>query len=110
MEPAVIARTNFASMYWTMAQQLAHATANGAVTRPGDLFASGTISGEEPGSYGSFIELTWRGERPITLPNGETRAFLNDGDEITLRGWCEKPGERRIGFGTARGRIVAAGP
>jgi fumarylacetoacetase len=107
MEPAIVTRTNFAQMYWTMEQQLAHATANGASTRPGDLFASGTISGDEPGSYGSFIETTWRGERPIVLPNGESRAFLNDGDEITLRGWCEKPGERRIGFGTARGRVVA---
>jgi fumarylacetoacetase len=106
--PAIVSRTTFGGMYWNAAQQLAHATSNGALTRPGDLFASGTISGSEPGSYGSLIELTWRGERPISLPGGETRSFLQDGDEIALRGWCERPGRRRIGFGTARGRIVAA--
>ena len=108
LEPQVISRTNFSAMYWSMAQQLAHATANGAIARPGDLFASGTISGTAPDSYGSLIELTWRGQKPIALESGETRAFLLDGDEITLRGWCEKPGARRIGFGKARGRIVAA--
>jgi fumarylacetoacetase len=102
---SVIARTNFARLYWTIAQQLAHATSNGALARPGDLFASGTISGSAPDSYGSLIELTWRGERPIRLPDGEKRGFLEDGDEITLRGWCEKSGTRRIGFGTARGTI-----
>ncbi len=100
-----ISRTNFSGMYWNPAQQLAHATVNGARTRAGDLFASGTISGPTPESYGSLIELTWRGERPIELPDGERRAFLSDGDEITLRGWCEKRGARRIGFGAARGRI-----
>ena len=103
--PYTISRTNFRSMYWNAAQQLAHATVNGARTRAGDLFASGTISGATPDSYGSLIELTWRGERPIELPNGERRAFLADGDEITLRGWCEKKNARRIGFGVARGRI-----
>jgi fumarylacetoacetase len=106
--PHVISRTNFSGMYWNMAQQLAHATVNGAVTRPGDLFASGTISGATPEGYGSLIELTWRGQRPIALSGGESRAFLLDGDEVTLRGWCEKPGARRIGFGAACGRIVAA--
>ncbi|MBV8284965.1 MAG: fumarylacetoacetase [Candidatus Eremiobacteraeota bacterium] len=103
-----ISRTTFARMYWSVAQQLAHATSNGALTRTGDLFASGTISGPDPGTYGSLIELTWRGERPIELPNGETRTFLQDGDEVTLRGWCERRGARRIGFGAARGRIVPA--
>jgi fumarylacetoacetase len=93
-----------------MAQQLAHATVNGAQTRVGDLFASGTISGTSPDSYGSLIELTWRGERQIDLGDGETRAFLQDGDEITLRGWCEKPGVRRIGFGTACGTVAGAPP
>ncbi len=108
-QPAkVISRTNFAGMYWNFAQQLAHATANGAIARAGDLFASGTISGPDAGSEGSLIEMTWRGERPIALPNGETRAFLQDGDEIALHGWCERPGARRIGFGVARGRIAAA--
>lgn len=110
IEPFEISRTNFRSMYWSMAQQLAHATANGAVARTGDLFASGTISGSRPDSYGSLIELTWRGSNPIALPSGETRAFLQDGDEVTLRGWCERPGARRIGLGEARGRIVPAVP
>ncbi|HKU81321.1 MAG TPA: fumarylacetoacetase, partial [Candidatus Tumulicola sp.] len=105
--PFQISRTNFRTMYWSMAQQLAHATANGAVARAGDLFASGTISGSAPDSYGSLIELTWRGSNPIALPSGETRTFLQDGDEVTLRGWCERPGARRIGFGHARGRIAA---
>jgi fumarylacetoacetase len=108
--PRRISRTTFAGMYWSMAQQLAHATVNGARTRAGDLFASGTISGTSPDSYGSLIELAWRGERPIDLGNGETRAFLQDGDEVVLRGWCEKPGARRIGFGTARGTILGAPP
>ncbi|HTX58817.1 MAG TPA: fumarylacetoacetase [Verrucomicrobiae bacterium] len=108
LAPQVISRTSAAGLYWSVAQQLAHATCNGASTRPGDLFASGTISGSQPGSEGSLIELTWRGERPIKLPDGEKRAFLEDGDEIVLRGWCERPGVARIGFGTARGRIVAA--
>jgi fumarylacetoacetase len=106
LAPQTISETSFAGMYWSVAQQLAHATANGAVARPGDLFASGTISGAAAGTQGSLIELTWNGERPIELPGGERRAFLEGGDEITLRGWCERPGARRIGFGAARGRIV----
>jgi fumarylacetoacetase len=104
--PERISRTTFRDMYWNVAQQLAHATVNGAVARPGDLFASGTISGSHQGTQGSLIELTWNGERPIELPDGEKRGFLEDGDEVTLRGWCEKPGARRIGFGTARGTII----
>ncbi len=106
--PATISRTSFRDMYWNVAQQLAHATANGATARPGDLFASGTISGASQGSQGSLIELTWNGERPIELPDGETRRFLDDGDEVVLRGWCERQGARRIGFGAARGRIEPA--
>jgi fumarylacetoacetase len=105
---ARISHTRYRDVYWNVAQQLAHATVNGAVTRPGDLFASGTISGSSPGTQGSLIELTWNGERPLRLPNGEERAFLEDGDEVTLRGWCEKAGARRIGFGSARGRIIPA--
>ncbi|HEY1867416.1 MAG TPA: fumarylacetoacetase [Candidatus Cybelea sp.] len=103
-----ISQTTFREMYWNVAQQLAHATVNGAVARPGDLFASGTISGSAPGTQGSLIELTWNGARAIELPDGEKRAFLEDGDEITLRAWCEKPGARRIGFGAARGIITPA--
>lgn len=106
--PHVISQTTSSNLYWSVAQQLAHATSNGAQTRAGDLFASGTISGTSPGSYGSLIELTWRGERPIALPNGEKRTFLQDGDAIIMRGWCERAGARRIGFGSARGEIVRA--
>lgn len=110
VQPKTIARTSFRDMYWNVAQQLAHATINGAVTRPGDLFASGTISGASPDTQGSLIELSWNGTRPIELPNGEKRSFLEDGDEIRLRGWCDRPGARRIGFGAARGRIEPATP
>ena len=103
-----ISQTTFRDMYWNVAQQLAHATANGAITRPGDLFASGTISGSAPGTQGSLIELTWNGERPLRLRSGEARSFLEDGDEVILRGWCESAAARRIGFGEARGRIEPA--
>ena len=106
--PQIISRTNFRELYWNVAQQLAHATVNGARTRAGDLYASGTISGPKPESRGSLIELAWRGEQPIQLAGGEQRSFLDDGDEITLHGWCEKSGARRIGFGVARGRIEPA--
>jgi fumarylacetoacetase len=93
-------------MYWTMAQQLAHVTMNGTNVRPGDLYASGTVSGPDPGSYGSLIELTWGGERPITLADGSERRFLEDGDTVTLRGWCERDGKPRIGFGECIGTVV----
>ena len=82
----VISQTNARDLYWTMPQQLAHATVNGASIRTGDLFASGTISGPEPGSEGSLIELTWNGERPLVLADGSERTFLEDGDEVILRG------------------------
>jgi fumarylacetoacetase len=103
-----IARTNFRAMYWSMAQQLAHASSNGASVRAGDLFGSGTISGSAPESYGSMIELTWRGAHPLGLADGSTRAFLEDGDEVMIRGWCEAPGRTRIGFGDVRARIEQA--
>ena len=83
---AVVSRTSARGLYWSMPQQLAHATVNGASVRTGDLFASGTISGPEPGSEGSLIELTWNGERPLRLPDGSERVFLEDGDEVVLRG------------------------
>jgi fumarylacetoacetase len=82
----VVSRANARGLYWTLPQQLAHATANGASIRTGDLFASGTISGADPGSEGSLIELTWNGERPLRLADGSERAFLEDGDEVVLRG------------------------
>ncbi|MEE9299178.1 MAG: fumarylacetoacetase [Acidimicrobiia bacterium] len=105
-EPHVISRTSFAGMYWTMAQQLAHVTVNGTRIRPGDLFASGTVSGSEPGTYGSLIELTWGGREPIVLSDGTERRYLEDGDTAILRGWCERPGLPRIGFGECVGRVV----
>lgn len=108
MAAEIISRSNFKYMYWNMAQQLAHATVNGTAVRPGDLYASGTISGPTPDSYGSFIELTWRGSKPLRLQSGEERAFLDDGDTVTLRGVCEAPGKPRIGFGAVSGTIIPA--
>jgi len=108
LSPVTISATNFSAMYWSQVQQLAHATSNGALVRPGDLFASGTISGATPGSQGSLIELSENGKAPLHLPDGETRSFLEDGDEVTLRGRCERDGYRSIGFGSACGRIISA--
>ncbi|MGH9186699.1 MAG: fumarylacetoacetase [Acidimicrobiales bacterium] len=108
LPPVAVSRTNAGGLYWTMPQQLAHATSNGAIVRPGDLFATGTISGPEPGTFGSLIELTWAGRDPIDLPTGETRTFLEDGDTVILRGWGERPGLPRIGLGECRGRIQPA--
>lgn len=107
VDAEIVSRSNFKYMYWNMAQQLAHATVNGTAVRPGDLYASGTISGTTPDSYGSFIELTWRGTRPLQLKSGEQRSFLENGDTVTLRGVCEAPGKPRIGFGCVSGTIVS---
>ncbi|MBC5800230.1 MAG: fumarylacetoacetase [Candidatus Eremiobacteraeota bacterium] len=104
--PLTITRTNFRDMYWSMAQQLAHATSNGARVRAGDLFGSGTISGRDSGSYGSLIELTWRGAHPLTLPDGTQRAFLEDGDELTLHGVAASAGKPRISLGSVRGIVL----
>jgi fumarylacetoacetase len=104
--PWIISRTTFGDMYWTFAQQLAHVVANGATTRVGDLIASGTVSGPTPGSEGSFMELTWRGSRPLRLPDGTTRAFLEDGDRVILRGWAGSDPQTRIGLGSVSGMIV----
>jgi fumarylacetoacetase len=97
----VVSRTNARGLYWTMPQQLAHATVNGASIRTGDLFASGTISGAEPGSEGSLIELAWNGDRPVRLDDGSERTFLEDGDEVVLRG---RAGELELG--EVRGTIL----
>jgi len=105
--PVTIARTNFRHMYWTIVQQLAHAASNGTNLEPGDLYASGTVSGPTPDSYGSLLELCWRGTKPITLPTGETRSFLADGDSVTLRGSCQAE-TFRIGFGECNGTIQPA--
>lgn len=103
----VICRSNFRHLYWSMAQQLAHHTVNGCNVRAGDLMASGTISGETPESYGSLLELSWKGTRPITLHDGTERKFLNDGDTLIMRGHGEKDGVR-IGFGEVSGTILPA--
>jgi fumarylacetoacetase len=106
-EPHCVSRSNFKYLYWSMAQQLAHHTCNGCNVRTGDLLASGTISGPTPDSYGSMLELCWKGTKPLTFPNGETRTFLEDGDRITMTGWCQGNGYR-VGFGEVTGRIVSA--
>lgn len=103
----VISRTSFKRMYWTMAQQLAHHTVSGCNTRVGDLMGSGTVSGPTPDSCGSLLELTWNGQRPLTLQSGEQRTFIEDGDELVLRGWCQGEGYR-VGFGECAGRILPA--
>jgi fumarylacetoacetase len=108
--PAVrLTRSAFAGMYWTLAQMLTHHASNGCNLRPGDLIASGTVSGTEKDSRGCLLELTWRGAEPLTLPGGETRRFLEDGDEVVMKGWCERDGARRIGFGECRGTILGTG-
>ncbi len=103
----MISQTNFKGMYWSMAQQLAHHTVNGCAMEIGDLLASGTISGATPDSYGSLLELTWNGTKPLTLSDGSQRTFLNDGDTLTLRGHCMAHGVR-IGFGEVTGKILPA--
>jgi len=105
--PHVITRTNFQNLYWSIAQQLAHHTVGGCNLQPGDLLASGTISGPSEESRGCMLELTWRGANPLTLPNGETRKWLEDGDALTIRGWAEGDGYR-VGFGEVSGRVLPA--
>src|SRR6266481_548359 len=105
----IITRTNFQNLYWSIAQQLAHHTVNGCNMQPGDLLASGTISGATEESRGCMLELTWRGANSLKLPNGETRKWLEDGDELTITGWCQGDGYR-VGFGEVSGRILPAAP
>ncbi len=108
MAPVVLGRSNFRDMYWTMAQMLAHHASNGCNLRTGDLLASGTVSGADKTACGSLLELTSRGKDPVTLPTGEQRKFLEDGDEVILRGFCERDGFRRIGLGSCSGVIQPA--
>jgi fumarylacetoacetase len=110
LPPARLSRGSFADMYWTAAQLLAHHASNGCNLRPGDLLGSGTISGAAPEARGCLLELTVRGAEPVTLPTGERRAFLEDGDELTLRGYAERDGARRIGLGECRGMVQPALP
>lgn len=95
--------------YWTVAQMIAHHTVNGCNLQPGDMLGSGTLSGPQPGQEGSLLELTSGAKKPITLPNGETRVFLEDGDCLVLRGWCERDGAVRIGFGEVAATVLPAG-
>lgn len=106
--PALLSRSNMKDLYWTIGQMLAHHASNGCNLQTGDLMATGTVSGKEKSARGCLLELTWRGKEPIELPNGETRRFLEDGDEIIMKGFCEREGFRKIGFGECRGRIVPA--
>lgn len=102
----VIARTNFRDMYWTMAQQLTHMASNGTPIAAGDLYASGTVSGADPGTFGSLIELTRNGAEPLKLADGGDRTFLENGDSVILRGYCEAAGRPRIGFGEVEGTVL----
>jgi fumarylacetoacetase len=105
--PHVVSRSNAKYLYWNVCQQLAHHAINGCNLRTGDLLASGTISGPTPDCYGSMLELAWKGTKPVALPNGEKRVFLQDGDRVTLTGWCQGSGYR-VGFGEATGRVLPA--
>jgi len=106
--PVRLSQGNLRDLYWTLAQMLTHHTSNGCNLEAGDLLASGTVSGATPDSLGCLLELTRRGAEPLHLPNGETRKFLDDGDEVILRGYCEREGHARIGFGTCRGIVRPA--
>ena len=108
MAPTMVSRGSFKDMFWTPAQMLAHHASNGCNMQIGDLLASGTVSGATKDSRGCLLERTWRGTEPITLGDGTERKFLQDGDEVVMRGYCQKPGYPRIGFGECRGTIVAA--
>jgi len=102
-----LCKSNFKFMYWNMAQQLAHHTVNGCNIKCGDLMGSGTISGPTEDSYGSMLELTWKGSKPIEMNDGSTRKFINDNDTVIMRGYCEKNGAR-IGFGEVKTKLLPA--
>ena len=106
--PVRVSRGNMKDLYWTLAQMVTHHASNGCNLRPGDLMATGTVSGPTPESVGSLLERTKRGAEPLVLPNGEQRKFLEDGDEVILKGWCEREGYPRIGFGECRGVVSPA--
>ncbi|MFM7052182.1 MAG: fumarylacetoacetase [Planctomycetota bacterium] len=108
LAPTLVSRGSFRDMFWTPAQMLAHHASNGCPMMIGDLLASGTVSGTTKDSRGCLLERTWRGTEPIALGDGTERKFLQDGDEVIMRGWCEKPGRPRIGFGECRGIVTPA--
>jgi len=108
LDDTVVSRPEHAGMYWSPAQMLAHLTVNGASLRDGDLFGSGTISGPTRETRGSLLELTWNGTEPLTLEDGTTRGFREDGDTVTMTAWAPGPGGARIGLGEVRGTIRPA--
>jgi fumarylacetoacetase len=103
-----LSASNYADAYWTVAQLVAHHTVNGCNLQAGDLLGSGTLSGPAPEQGGSLLELSNGGKQPLTLSNGEQRSFLEDGDTVILKAYCERPGARRIGFGECRGTVLPA--
>jgi fumarylacetoacetase len=107
MAPVRVSRSRLADLYWTAAQFIAHHTVNGCNLQPGDLLGSGTVSGKAKDARGCLLELTWRGTEPLALPTGEARRFLEDGDEVLMRGTCERDGFRRIGLGECRGIVTS---
>lgn len=107
-EPVRVSRGNLRDLYWTLAQMLTHHASNGCNLQPGDLLATGTVSGATEDSMGCLLEMTRRGSQPLMLPDGETRKFLEDGDEVILRGYCEREGVPRIGLGECRGRLIGS--
>ncbi|MEY4427207.1 MAG: hypothetical protein RL535_1505, partial [Pseudomonadota bacterium] len=104
----LISTSNYKDAYWTMAQLVAHHTVNGCNLRTGDLFGTGTLSGPQAGQGGSMMELSLGGKQPITLSTGESRTYLEDGDTVIMRGYCQREGFRRIGLGECRGRVLPA--
>lgn len=108
-EEGQVCQSNFKYLYWTMAQQLAHHTVNGCNTQVGDMYASGTISGKEQNSFGSMLELSWKGSRKVALPGGLERTFIQDGDTVIMRAFAQKEG-LRVGFGEVRSKVLPAHP
>ncbi len=106
--PVRLSRAPFSAMYWTTGQMLAHHASSGCNLKPGDLLASGTVSGDSPDSRGCLLELTWRGSEPLALPDGDMRKFLEDGDEVIMTGSLEAEGRPRLGFGECRGTVLPA--
>ncbi len=102
-----VSNSNFKHMYWSMAQQLAHHTVNGCNMNVGDMCASGTISGPTPDSYGSMLEISWKGTKPVAMPDGTERKFIQDGDSVIMKAFCEKNG-KRVGFGEVRTKVLPA--
>jgi fumarylacetoacetase len=109
MAPLCVSQGSFSEMYWTIAQMLVHHSVSGCNLRPGDLLASGTVSGPTEGARGCLLELTWRGQNPVSLPDGTKRRFLEDGDEVIIRAWAQREGAARVGFGECRGIVAPAG-